>query len=283
MFQFVDDFRKRKTSCEISIKSFVKCGLIQILDPLACCHCSVCSQPRSDLPQNTESPSFIMKNAYQRVVRCLIANQSIFYEGNFGIPSHVIVKNGLPCTVVLGNDSANRFLIDHITRSKMEETRSVPSVCNEILNGTALSKRLSSEQRTVFVARGLTESTPTRFMTLRQFKSIFSDNRKHAKSVWKDISHISLCPWVSDEDRWWTISIRYNPKSSSTSDSAAVRECREICHLITKLLQEQENLFILSGRFTFYHSSTDSHGSPWWLADISKLQVASTVPDTSHE
>jgi hypothetical protein len=262
----------------------VKNGSSRILDELPICDCSLCSMSGCDRLQDKKPSSDFMNNAYQRVVRCILANEVIFSEVNFGISSHVNVRNGIPSHLVRANDCGNKLTLEAINRSKMEEIRSVPSVCNEILIHTDHPKRLPIATRTVFVARGLTEKIPTRFLTLSQFKSILSDNRKHAKSIWKDFSHISLCPWSLDDDSWRTIILKFDPSiSSGANDSADVSQCRKICHSITKLLQEEENSEVISGIFTFYHSSSESQHSVWWLTDISKLQIACTVPDESHD
>jgi hypothetical protein len=286
MFQYVDHFDQRehvaRNDQTASIDAYVENGRAETTSRLICCNCAACNGiGRTHALAPNVSACNSVDHAYRLVVRIIQSNELLLTKKHFGIPSHIHVRKGIPRFVVWGNDVGEEIAIEPLNGSKIEENRSVPSVLQDLV--IRLQKSLPHSRqasRTLFASRTTTDGSTGRFMTLSQFKSILSDNRKHARSVWNHVSHITLCPWAGPADDWMTVILKYDPEESPTNESPEVSICRTICDKIKSILLESGSLKIVSGRFTFYRELSDDPALPWWLGDVSELKV--TTIGISH-
>ena len=280
MFQYVDDFDQREHVARddqtASINAYIENGRAETTSRLICCNCEACSCiGRTHALVENVSACNSVDHGYRLVVRIIQSNQHLLTKERFGIPSHIHVRKGIPRCVVWGNDVGEEIVMEPLNASKIEENRSVPSVLQDLVIRFDKSPSHSRQaSRTLFASRTTADGSTARFMTLSQFKSILSDNRKHARSVWNHVSHITLCPWAGPADDWMTVILKYDPAESTTNESPEVSICRTICDKIKSILLESASLKIVSGRFTFYREQSDDPVLPWWLGDVSELKVA---------
>ncbi len=288
MFQFVDDFDKRDNHAptgEISLMDeFIRTGSVETALTLIGCSCVACrGNSMNHSPQETHASSYMVEHAYRLVIRVVGSIGSGVINPPVRIPSIIHVRKGLPRSVVWGHDVGDSVVMEPVNSSKMEELRSVPTVMQDLLSRShQVSPQKRAPMSTTFSSRTSSDCSLARFFTLNQFKSILSDNRKHAKSVWEHVSHITLCPWVDDSDDWVTTVIRYDSTLPQPTDTPDVGKCRGICEAIKLLLEQTANLKVISGRFTFYRRPSDDASLPWWLGDVSELMVV-TVPATQSQ
>ena len=276
MFLFVDDFDKRDNDAlnkaRPVLDDYIESGSLDTGSRIVCCSCHACKVNTPCYPTGEiDSSSYMLEHAFQQVIRMIEKHQLTAPK----LPSCLHMTNGIVRSVTWGHDVGDGVLFERVNNSKMEELKSVPEVMEGLL--CRYKKRTSGSFKPssiVFATRG---AAGARLLTLTQFKSILSDNRKHAKSVWNRVTHITLCPWAHDGDEWRTIMLRYDASMSPTNEVPDVAQCRSICNAIKKAFEPK--LKILSGRFSFYKRTSDDQTEPWWLGDVSELRV-STVQNT---
>lgn len=278
MFQFEDDLNKpsgsRKDCSRCDIRDFAKSGNIRDLNSIIRCSCSACTQvPLRYSVESEHVNSRSVKHGYLLLTTSLSLHRTSQCI-ELLIPSQAIVVNGIARYIIWGHDSMKQFHLEPINRSRIEDTRTIPSILSDLLAHQIAGPSSSRSRATCVALRCIEEQPGLRFLTLSQFKSVLSDNRKHAKSVWNEMRIVSLCPWVSKDDKWDTVLIDFDPRQIPKQESVETWECHKLCQHITQHLLDNECLQLISARFTFYRQPDgQNEKANWWLGDLTNLKV----------